>query len=850
LNRVKQKDDRIAGKAAKGHVNASIRSKARKEQAASETMGLPDWLLNKGWLFGLLLVTATLLVYLPGMRGAFVWDDAAWTSEDSGVLGSSSALRLMWFKPGALQQYYPLTGTTFLFDHLFWGSWTMPYHVENVLLHACAAVLFWRLLRRLRVPGAWLAAAVFALHPVMVESAGWITERKNVLSLCFFLGALLAYGRFTSFWQQEDETAASKGERTPRRWGAYGWAFVLCMAALLAKTTTLCLPAVILLVCWWKRGRIRWRADVIPSLPFFAAAISLALVTAWLEKYRVGASGPEWAYSFLERCLIAGRAFWFYIGKLVWPANLCFLYPRWHLDAGSLGQWIYPLTSAGALLIVWLARGRIGRGPATALFFYVGTLFPVLGFMNAYAMRFSLVWDHWTYLPSLGLIALGAGLIVRATEPLRTPALLPCVAAVLLPLLGVLTWQQTRMYTDMETLWRTTLSRNPGAFMAHNNVGSDLLERGQVEEAIAHFQRALESHPGYAEAHNNLGNALFRKGQVDEAIAHFQQAVHLDPKLGNAHSNLGTALLQKGQVGEAIVHFEAALAISPHISEIHNNLGNALRQSGRLDEAAVHYQAAVELQPANATAWHNLGTTMGVQGKTSAAISSFQRALTLQPDLAEAHHELAKVLLQAGQFGEAVAHFRRALELRPDLAEACYELGDVLDENGQVDEAIALLQRAVQIAPRFAAAQNNLGNALLRKGRVEEALAHYQAAIEAQPSNAYLFNNLAWALATCPQASARNGARAVELAQQAERLSGSKDARILVTLAAAYAEAGRFAEAVKAAERALELSNAQTNSAYAELLREHIRLYQSGSPFRDTGHTNAAPNPGLPKATD
>jgi tetratricopeptide (TPR) repeat protein len=197
-----------------------------------------------------------------------------------------------------------------------------------------------------------------------------------------------------------------------------------------------------------------------------------------------------------------------------------------------------------------------------------------------------------------------------------------------------------------------------------------------------------------------------------------------------------------------------------------------------------------------------------------------------------------------------VAHFRRALELRPDLVEACYELADALDENGQVDEAIALLQRAVQIAPRFAAAQNNLGNALLRKGRVEEALAHYQAAIEAQPSNAYLFNNLAWALATCPQASARNGARAVELAQQAERLSGSKDARILVTLAAAYAEAGRFAEAVKAAERALELSIAQSNSAYAELLREHIRLYQSGSPFRDTGHTSAAPNPDLPKAAD
>ena len=842
---MKQNDDHQPGAAATGQGSAASASATAPEPAAGGTVNSPAWFLTQGWLFGLLLVAATLLAYLPGLRGAFVWDDDAWTSNASGLLSGSSGLRLMWCKPGALQQYYPLTGTTFWLDHQFWGDWTLPYHVENVLLHACAAVLFWRLLRRLAVPGSWLAGAVFALHPLMVESAAWITERKNVLSLCLYLGALLTYGRFTSFWHEQDQTAAANNP-APRRWLAYGCAFLLFLAAFLAKATAFSLPAVILLICWWKRGRIRWQADVLPSLPFFAAAIGLGLVTASIEKNLVGASGSGWAFSFPERCLIAGRAFWFYIGKLVWPANLCFLYPRWRLDPGSLQQWIYPLTAAGALLGVWLARARIGRGPATALFFYVGTLFPVLGFMNAYAMRYSFVWDHWTYLPSLGLIALGAGLMARATKPLRALGLLPCFAGLMLPLLGVLTWQQSKMYTDLETLWRTTLSRNPAASLAHNNLGSRLLEQGQVDGAAAHFRQALESDPGFAEAHSNLGNALFRKGRLDQAIAHFQEAVHLDPKLASAHSNLGSALLQQGRLEEAIAHFQAALALRPDLAEIHNNFGNALRQSGRLDEAIVQYQTALNLQPRNATACLNLGITLALQGQGSAAIRSFQHALAIQPDLAEAHHGLARALLQNGQSAQAMAHLRRALELRPDLAEACYDLGNALAETGQVDEAIALFQRAVQIAPQFAAAHSNLGNALLRKGRFEEALAHYQAAIDVQPTNAYLLNNLAWVLATCPQASARNGVRAVQLAQQAERLSGGKDAWILGTLAAAYAEAGRFAEAVAAARHALDLAAAQTNSAQVELLRAHVRLYQAGSPFRDVGQPNAAPNPNPP----
>ena len=346
---------------------------------SEQRLGTSARFVGESWLKGLLLVVAVFLAYQPALQGKFVWDDDSWTTKLSGLLGDWSGLWLMWCKPTALQQYYPLTGTTFWLDYQFWGFRTLPYHVENVLLHAFAALLFWQLLRRLQVPGAWLAGAILALHPVMVESVGWITERKNVLSLPLFLGALLAYGRFTRFWKADPDPASAADHSPTRcRW-AYALSFLLFLAAMLAKATAFSLPAVILLIGWWKRGRIRWRADVLPTLPFFALALALGLGTAWLEKNHVGATGPEWTITFPERCLIAGRALWFYVGKLFWPANLCFVYPRWHLDAGSFRQWIYPVAAIGMLLALWFGRARIGRGPAAAVYYFVGTFFRCWG---------------------------------------------------------------------------------------------------------------------------------------------------------------------------------------------------------------------------------------------------------------------------------------------------------------------------------------------------------------------------------------------------------------------------------------------------------------------------------------
>jgi hypothetical protein len=446
---------------------------------------------------GGLIVLLVFLAYLPALRGGFIWDDDSWTTNLSALFQDTSGLRLIWFQPTALQQYYPLSGTTFWLDYQLWKFWTLPYHVENVLLHALAALLFWRLLLRLQLPGAWLASAIFALHPVMVESAAWITERKNVLSLVFYLGALLAYGRYAQWVTRTGEIAPlpDSSRSTWRPSLFYGLAFVLFLGALLAKTTTFSLPAAILLIGWWQRGQIRWRADVLPTLPFFALALGLCTVTAWLEKYHVGATGSDFALTFPQRCLVAGRAFWFYLGNLFWPANLCFVYPRWQPNPDLGWQWLYPVTAIGTLFTLWLIRGRIGRGPVTALLFYVGTLFPVLGFMNAYGMRYSFVWDHWVYLPALGIIALVAALVMRAAESLRTPAVVYGFAAIVLPVLALLTWRQAGMYTDMETLWRKTLARNPDSSMAHNNLGILLRNQGHIEEAMEHYH----GHPDQSE---------------------------------------------------------------------------------------------------------------------------------------------------------------------------------------------------------------------------------------------------------------------------------------------------------------------------------------------------------------
>ncbi len=561
---------------------------------------------------GALIVLATFLAYLPALRGGFVWDDDSWTIKLSGLFRNASGLLSIWCDPTALQQYYPLSGTTFWLDYQLWKFWTPPYHVENILLHALAALLFWRLLLRLRLPGAWLAAALFALHPVMVESVAWITERKNVLSLALYLGALLAYERYAP-WETKDGKQATGTEQSDPVPGSsrgtgspslfYGLALFLFLGALLAKTTTFSLPAAILLLGWWQRGRLRWRADMLPTLPFFALAIGFCAVTAWLEKNHVGAQGPDFALTFPQRCLIAGHVFWFYLGKLFWPANLCFVYPRWQPNPEVWWQWLYPVTAVGALWALWLARRRIGRGPATALFFFVGTLFPLLGFLNAYGMRYSFVWDHWVYLSSLGLMALVAALVTRVAEWLCRPATIYGFAVFVLPVLGILTWRQCGMYSDMETLWRTTLARNPGCSMAHNNLGAGIYlnDRRRIGEAMEHCRRAIQIDPNVADPYYNMGVMLEQTGRTGEAVVQYRHALALNPQMFTPLNNLAWILatspddtLRNGV--EAVRLAERAYELTHHRNPlITGTLAAAYAEAGRFPEAVATAEKAEQL---------------------------------------------------------------------------------------------------------------------------------------------------------------------------------------------------------------------------------------------------------------
>ena len=592
-----------------------------------------------------MLAALVFAVYFPALTGDFVWDDDSWTTGIPGLLNGLQGLRWMWLHINALQQYYPLTGTTFWLDYQLWEFWTTPYHVENILLHVLAALLFWRLLVQLQIPGAWLASVIFAIHPVMVQSVAWITERKNVLSMVFFLGALLAYARFARWGRTSADDFSEEKPGTRLSDFFHRISLVLFFCAMLAKTSTFSLPAVLLLIGWWKTGQIRWQTDVVPTLRFFGLALGLCIITFWEEKKKLGAEGMDFDATFTQRCLIAGHAFWFYLGKLVWPSNLCFVYPHWQPNPASIYEWLYPLTALGGLFILWLARGRIGRGPATALFYYVGSLFPLLGFFNGYGMRYSYVWNHWVYLSSLGIFALAAAGVTGMADRLRKPAVAYGVAAIVLPLLMMLTWQQAGTFTNNETLWQRTLAINPECPLAHNNFGTLLYQRGDMKEAMDHYQKALQLKPDYYEAHYNYGLGLMDTGHTNEAIEHYRKAIQLYPTFPSALNSLGVALAAEKKTDEAIDNYQRAIRLNPYFAAAHYNLGNAFLAKGRIEEATRELQAAATFQPDYGTAFNELVSLVNLNNEAwdlatspDPQLRDGTRAVALATDICEQTH--------------------------------------------------------------------------------------------------------------------------------------------------------------------------------------------------------------------
>jgi Flp pilus assembly protein TadD len=598
------------------------------------------------WLY-ILLFAAAVLAYLPALSGGFIWDDAGHVTRAD--LRSLAGLGRIWFEFGATQQYYPVLHSAFWFEHLLWGDSTVAYHLLNVLLHATAAGLFARLLQRLAVPGAWFAALLFALHPVCVESVAWISEQKNTLSAVFYLLAALAYLRF----------------HDGRRPAQYAAATALFALALLTKTVTATLPAALLVVLWWQQGRLDWRRNVLPLLPWFALGAASGLVTSHFERELIGAQGADFALAFDERLLLAGRVVWFYLGKLAWPAELIFIYPRWTVDAAQWWQWLFPAAGAALLVaLLWLALARRRRGPLAAALLFGGTLFPVLGFFNVYPFLFSYVADHFQYLASLAFFALaGAGLSTFATRLPRRAVL--GGAALLLGTLGTLTWLQSRMYRDLTTLYETTLVQNPACWMAHQNLAISLAESGNVDAAIAHLRTALELKPDNAAAENNLGDNLTRLGRLDEALPHLQRAVALQPNYAIGHCNLATTLARLRRFEEAFPHFATAARLDPRYPQAEQNWGIALMESGESAQAFAHLRRAVEIAPGWVEGRIYYGRALASRNRMQDAADQFRAAVEVAPDSGEANYLLGMALRTLGRTAEAEAYLEAAQQCGP-----------------------------------------------------------------------------------------------------------------------------------------------------------------------------------------
>lgn len=568
------------------HPSRSLRAAAAEPATAAVHAGIE--------IGGALLIAlAVLVAFWPSLGGGFLWDDENWITATPStpthrLIHDADGLFRIWFR-GEAEDYWPLSNSMFWLEWRWWGMHPTGYRTVNLGLHALGAVLVWRVLRTLRVPGAWLGAVLFAVHPVTVASVAWIAELKNCLSLPLFAAALL-------LWLWFDETGR-------RRW--YAASLAAFSLALAAKTSTVALPPVLLACCWWRRGRID-RQDLVRSVPFFLLALAMGSITLVLQAPHGAVAGEPEPDGVLSRLAASGWVVWFYLGKAVVPLRLAMLYPRWHVDPATLAAWLPLAALVPAAVVVRRLDPRWSRPLTMALGCYVVLLGPVLGIINMWFRRYALASDHLQYLALPAITALLAAGLATAARPARTRPFAIAVAVAVVLAFGTLTWQRSAVFRSTITLMEDSLAKNPDSWTARTNLGAALVNVGRTPEAIAHYREALRLLPTSAEAHNNLGNALFQLGRPQEAIPHYQESLRIKPGVAGVHSNLGIALGLLGNLPEAVPHFQEAVRLTPTSAEAHNNLGHALALQGRLTQAVVHYEEAVRLNPDNQTARDNL----------------------------------------------------------------------------------------------------------------------------------------------------------------------------------------------------------------------------------------------------
>jgi protein O-mannosyl-transferase len=624
------------------------------------------------------LFLLTFAAYIPAMRGGFIWDDDKLLF-DSPIIKAADGLQRIWFSTEPFD-YFPLSYSAFWLQWRLWGLHTSGYHLVNIFLHALGVLLLWRVLLRLRIPGAWLVALVFALHPVCVASVAWISELKNTLSMVFYLPAIL----FFLYFEEE-----GLGRWMSLALGAF-------LTALLAKSSVVMLPVVLLLCVWWRRKKITFR-DGLRTLPFFALSLVFGLLTIWFQHHRAMQGDMPEGPDFAQRLVTASSAVWFYILKIIVPLNLSMIYPKWDVDPGALGYSLPALLSVTLAVLLWCFRKSWGRPFCFGLGCFVATMLPVLGFVQMTFAKQTAVADHWQYAAMPCVLALIVGPLVKffTCEPRRTKFGVS-LALTVLSTLFALTWVRAGVFKNLESVARDTIRKNPGSWVAHNNLADALDAQGRTDEAITEYGAAMRVNPEFIEAYNNLGVALANRNRLDEAIPFLYEAVRL------------------------------------------------------------------------------------------------------KPDYPENRKNLALVLARAGRTAEAAAQCMETLRQQPGMTDARYLLGRLYFVSGNLREAVG----------------------------------HFSMVLNANPNDIETLNDLATIRATAPDPQLRNGADAVELAGRCCKLTDYKNAQALVTLAAAYAEQGRFDEAIKTAQNAMEIARATSRTDLVLQIEKQIENYKRGQPLR------------------
>jgi tetratricopeptide (TPR) repeat protein len=799
-------------------MNQVPKQKARPEKAAalaagtsevknSRALGSANWPagLSERWMVlwvCLFLAAITWLVFGQTLHHEFVnYDDNFYTYDNLAIKSGLTLKSISWAFTFVYPYYWqPLGLLSHMLDCQLYGLAPAGHHLTNVLLHATVAILLFLVLREM-TGELWrsaFVAAVFAIHPLRVESVAWVSERKDVLSGLFFMLTIWAYVRYV------------RHSWSLTRYLAMVLLFVL---GLMSKPTLMTLPFVLLLLDYWPLKRFvllvapgdaggtkppGWRSHrpvfirmIVEKLPLFmlSAASCVQATIGNSPAFEINKSMPRTLQ--ISNAVVSYVA---YIWQMVFPVKLAVLYP---FPTGGLPFWE---VIGAVILLVFVSTVLFilrQRHPCFLVgwLWYLGMLVPMIGFIQAGIIARA---DRYTYLPQIGLYLLLTWAAADLCDGWRhRRVVLGSCATIILVALIFCARGQTSHWRNSESLWTHTLACTSDNAQAHYNLGVTLFQKGNVDEAFTHYQIALQINPDYVEAHINFGNALLQKGKVDEAITQYQKALQINPDYAEAHFNLGNALLKKGSMDEAITQYQKALQIKPDYAKAHLNLGNALLKKGSVDEAIAH----------------------------------FQKALQINPDYVNAHLDLGNALLKKGSVDEAITQYQKALQINPDYAEAQLNLDNALLKKGSVDEAITHSPTALQINPDSAKDHIILGNALLKRGSVDEAITQYQKALQINPDSIEAQNNLAWVLATTLQASLRNGRQAVELAQQANQLAGGENPIILRTLAAAYAEAGRFSDAQQSAQKAMTLAQAAGQSNLVEQLNGELKLYAAGLPF-------------------